>query len=152
MVYVNCWQKFWWSVLPVSYKWVIIYCVWSRALSIWYIFLFYLSVVYEHYFWQLHYAFLLVFQFLKHVRENYSALQIREIFLDILCYNTCNSLMKACLRCLNCSNEFVHSIVTKMSHLNNFVPCEIYNRKQFVSHHSLSHFSDQSSKKSMHYC
>ena len=100
----------------------------------------------------LHYAFLLVFQFLKHVRENYSALQIREIFLDILCYNTCNSLMKACLRCLNCSNEFVHSIVTKMSHLNNFVPCEIYNRKQFVSHHSLSHFSDQSSKKSMHYC
>ena len=35
---------------------------------------------------------------------------------------------------------------TNMIHLDDFVPCEIYNRKQFVSDQSLSHFSDQPSK------
>ena len=36
-------------------------------------------------------------------------------------------------------------------HSTDFVPCEIYNRKQFVSDHSLSHFSDQSSKNNLVY-
>ena len=40
---------------------------------------------------------------------------------------------------------------TNKIHSTDFVPCEIYNRKQFVSDHSLSHFSDQSSKNNLVY-
>lgn len=40
---------------------------------------------------------------------------------------------------------------SEMIQSTDFVPCEIYNRKQFVSNHSLSHFSDQSSKNNLVY-
>ena len=40
---------------------------------------------------------------------------------------------------------------SKMIQSTDFVPCEIYNRKQFVRNHSLSHFSDQSSKNNLVY-